>query len=475
MINEQQEAVLLVIARLSSGAVVFLVVRMGWTVFLMKRHNFFWSKLGLLFSLVCCSGPQLVHAGYVDEVLADQPFMWWRLDEPAGEELAENSGEGDIDGGTYVDAELGVPGLIATEPNNTAARFDGDFAHMAAVNGAGYNTGGPWDEKSVVLWFQADEINGDFEQSIYDQGGTTRGLNVYVYEGQVHVGAWNRGGNDGGGVASPWPSDNAGMEISVVSAPIEAGEIYQVALVMDGDLEGFEGTLTGYLNGEPIGTEEGIGGLFAHSNGGAIGGQVSQGAFPDKNSVAADAADQGFAGIVDEVAMYNVALSADRIAAQYAAATGGVVGTPGDFNNDGVLDAADIDLLAAEIRGGANPASFDLNGDSQVNADDQRVWVDDIKMTYLGDSNLDGEFNSSDFVQVFTAGEYEDGVAGNSTWAEGDWNADGEFDSSDFVAAFTAGGYEIGPRVPAAVPEPSSALLIAMGLILPLLSRRRNG
>ena len=47
----------------------------------------------------------------------------------------------------------------------------------------------------------------------------------------------------------------------------------------------------------------------------------------------------------------------------------------------------------------------------------------------MGDSNLDRRFDSSDFVLVFQAGKYEDGVAGISSWAEGDWNADGHFDT----------------------------------------------
>ena len=58
-----------------------------------------------------------------------------------------------------------------------------------------------------------------------------------------------------------------------------------------------------------------------------------------------------------------------------------------------------------------------------------------------GDSNRDGVFNSSDLVFVFQAGEYEDRIAGNSTYEEGDWNGDGEFDSSDLVFAFQAGTY----------------------------------
>ena len=91
----------------------------------------------------------------------------------------------------------------------------------------------------------------------------------------------------------------------------------------------------------------------------------------------------------------------------------------------------------------------------------------------MGDSNLDGEFNSSDFVTVFSAGEYEDELAGNSTWATGDWNGDKDFNSSDFVAAFSDGGYEKGPRAVAAVPEPSGMIMfLACLAALPVLRRR---
>ena len=65
-----------------------------------------------------------------------------------------------------------------------------------------------------------------------------------------------------------------------------------------------------------------------------------------------------------------------------------------------------------------------------------------------GDSNGDGVFNSADFVLVFRAGEYEDSIAGNSTFEEGDWNGDGDFDTNDFVFVFQAATY-----VAAVIPE----------------------
>lgn len=145
----------------------------------------------------------------------------------------------------------------------------------------------------------------------------------------------------------------------------------------------------------------------------------------------------------------------------------GEAGVTGDFNGDGILDAADMDLLSAEVRSGPGMAQFDLNSDGLVNDADREMWVNTIKQTYFGDANLDGEFNSGDLVTVFTVGEYEDAEMGNSGWGEGDWNGDGDFDSSDFVVAFSAGGYEQGPRAAtAAVPEPGSCTLLIAGLLL---------
>jgi hypothetical protein len=62
-----------------------------------------------------------------------------------------------------------------------------------------------------------------------------------------------------------------------------------------------------------------------------------------------------------------------------------------------------------------------------------------------GDANLDGRFDSNDFVHVFQAGKYEDSIPNNATWEEGDWNGDGDFDSDDMIFAFIFGMYEIDP------------------------------
>lgn len=143
-----------------------------------------------------------------------------------------------------------------------------------------------------------------------------------------------------------------------------------------------------------------------------------------------------------------------------------------DFNQDGTLDANDIDAMATAE---ANELIYDLSFDGIFNQDDRHVFVTDVLQTWFGDSNLDGEFNSSDFVEVFKADQYEDGIPMNSSWATGDWNGDREFDSGDFVFAFKDGGYELGQRQRAnAVPEPSISILWLLGFAGLFRFRRRD-
>ena len=146
--------------------------------------------------------------------------------------------------------------------------------------------------------------------------------------------------------------------------------------------------------------------------------------------------------------------------------------TPGDFDDNGQLDAFDIDQLSQQVVAGSLDLQFDLNGDASVNLEDHRVWVSELKKTWFGDANLDGLFDSSDLVGAFAAGQYEDKIPSNSHWSEGDWNGDLDFTSSDLVAAFADGGYERGPKpVAMAVPEPISGVSW-IGALGALVARR---
>jgi hypothetical protein len=148
----------------------------------------------------------------------------------------------------------------------------------------------------------------------------------------------------------------------------------------------------------------------------------------------------------------------------------------GDFNGNAMLDVSDIDALTMEARSANHSSGFDVDGDGRVNASDRTIWIDVLKKTYFGDSNLDGEFDSGDLVRVFQAGQYEDSVTGNSTWSTGDWNGDGDFNSADFVLAFQDGGYEKGPRAAVnGVPEPSAVVLVLTFVLCCVGSKKRSG
>lgn len=118
---------------------------------------------------------------------------------------------------------------------------------------------------------------------------------------------------------------------------------------------------------------------------------------------------------------------------------------------DELVPPVSIDELSAAIRAGKQNRNFDLNQDGNVNENDRSFWLENIAKTTFGDSNLDGHFDSADLLRVLAAGQYNDQLAGNSSWQTGDWTGDGEFDSADVLLAMQTGRYEQAARQ---VPEP---------------------
>jgi hypothetical protein len=171
------------------------------------------------------------------------------------------------------------------------------------------------------------------------------------------------------------------------------------------------------------------------------------------------AAGEKWRGFISDVWLFDEALSGEAVQDIMA----GNQGVQGDFDGSGALDGPDIDDLTTQSASLTNPAAYDLNADTLVNDGDVKVWISDLFNSWVGDANLDGEFNSTDLIVVLAAGTYESG--GPAAWTTGDFNGNGFADSSDLVAALADGGYEVGPRAPAAVPEPHGLLLAVVGML----------
>ena len=262
-------------------------------------------------------------------------------------------------------------------------------------------------------------------------------------------------GNQGGGgteANAGYPADfidpgywsmKAGLD-RIQTAPVVVDQLQFHAFTFLPDENG-----THHLNGELVGEGE-VG--YASLQGFVLGGRQNGG----------ERASVDFA----EVLIYNQALNdADRQAIESYLNNKyfGAVGIPGDFNGDQQLTVIDIDLLTEASGVNSTDLKYDLNKDQLVNGDDVTVWVKDLKKTWVGDANVDMEFNSADFVQAFQAGKYE--TEQKAVWSEGDWDGNGKFASADFITAFQDGGYEQGPRTGvAAVPEPSGILQVGVAI-----------
>ena len=127
-------------------------------------------------------------------------------------------------------------------------------------------------------------------------------------------------------------------------------------------------------------------------------------------------------------------------------------GIVGDFNADGFLTAADVDLLSLAIASGSNGPSFDLTDDQLVSPQDRTKWVEELAETFFGDADLDGAVQFSDFLALSSAF----GQAGG--WAQGDFDGDGQIQFSDFLTL--SSNFGMGSNTAASVPEPGLGVMV---------------
>lgn len=316
------------------------------------------------------------------------------------------------------------------------------------------------------------EFNGDLDEE-FGSGGSVTGDNTF-FTGQDEGLTTDNEDLDRVLDSHGWSGGGPGSTIAVLElTELTVGDSYQIQLVGAADDRGcceYRQMVIVDADLEPLPNSEGGELWFGRSN--DFDGDGERGPGSSIGTFTADAASQQIWLMgTDEFddGDGNFGNGNDPGLSAYILSKA-VSSIPGDHDNNGVIDANDLNIQAGFQQSG--DAAGDINGDGATNFDDRLVQIKSVP-TWVGDSNLDGEFNSSDFVSVFTAGKFETGNA--ASWAEGDWNGDGEFNSSDFVVAFTDGGFELGPVAPAAstVPEPSTLGLVLVGF-LGLVARRRS-
>ena len=334
---------------------------------------------------------------FPEQVILDAPFAYWSMNETGPGDVENRALGVTTESASFPETdqlEFGVEGLA--DPNATAVRFKGfadanNAGFMTMENSSNTNAVGPWLEKTIELWFSADDADTEVEQVLYEQGGSTRGMVMFVRGGQVHVGAHNSNA-DAQGVASPWPAGRLAdqeNELAVASTEIESNTPYHLAMVFRGDDAAdedgnLEGTITGYLNGVEFGVADNIGTLYAHTDPIRIGGVAGQAHFdldfsgqtPFGNDSGFDGdaetpqAPYFFSGVIDDVALYDTALSEERIKAHFDARDYVL----GDFDGNGVVELADFAILADNFNQAGTHSNGDITFNGQVNLEDFSVF-----------------------------------------------------------------------------------------------------
>ncbi|MCA9215424.1 MAG: hypothetical protein KDB27_20305, partial [Planctomycetales bacterium] len=314
----------------------------------------------------------------------------------------------------------------------------------------------------VTIEFEPEhtfEFNTDLDEA-FASGGNVTGLGNY-YSGQDEALTTENDELDMMLDSHGWAGGGPGGAVAVLElADLTVGTAYQIQLVGAADDRGcceYRQMVITDIDAEAIATTaDGEELWFGRSNDFDQDGERGPGSVI--GTFTADAAEQyiyimGSADYDD--GDENFADGNDPGLSMYILSLAGASGPEGDFNGNGMRDTGDLDLLATAMAGG--DTTFDLTNDGKTDLADRTYWVETLANTYMGDSNFDGQFNSSDFVAVFSSAKYETGQA--ATWSQGDWNGDGLFNSTDFVAAFGGGGYEKGERAGGlqTVPEPFGA------------------
>ncbi|MFH1286557.1 MAG: LamG domain-containing protein [Candidatus Magasanikbacteria bacterium] len=237
---------------------------------------------------------QSTESGYIDgNIDMTDNILLYHLNETSGD-CADTSGNG-----------------IVGDSRKIVYNNDGKFSLGFGFNGVDgriqiptstlINESGPYQHRTVALWFKPDDASGA-KQVLFEEGNGTRGLNIYTDSGSLYVGGWNRTAGESG-----WKPG------TFMSTTVSSGEWHHVALTLDVNTTTATSSnaFKAYLDGSEFGSGDG-GALYAHAGKPMIGRSANT-RFHDSTG----GTEAYFNGFIDEFALWNRTLSATEMKHMY--------------------------------------------------------------------------------------------------------------------------------------------------------------
>jgi len=180
------------------------------------------------------------------------------------------------------------PNMDFSGPNSQKQLvFNGTTDLFDINDNANINTNPFYQGKHFSIVFST-ETDVSSRQMVYEQGGATRGISIYIESGQLYFHIWNNSDDNGANSAWGVGSSTGAFFVSSGANTIAINSTYIATL--NYQIDSPNGTLTGYLNGENIGsvtlsTPSGVDPrLYSHGDNGSIGGVIGNTRYTDNAS-----------------------------------------------------------------------------------------------------------------------------------------------------------------------------------------------
>ena len=219
--------------------------------------------------------------------------------------------------GTLIDNATLVDGRLT---------FDGVGDYLRVDDSSEINLG-THSSRTISFFFKADDASSATEkQVLYKEGDSSRGLNIYLFDGRLYVGGWNQ------------PDDESNWEGTFLSAALTDSEWHSVTLVLDGGATVESDAFRGYLDGQQFGTGSGSQ-LWNHSGNVAVGAVDGSTRFHD-----------GPVGLLSDSDGDSDSDGFDFLAWQRGFGSSIVASqSTGDANTSGNVDSNDLALWSSEF------------------------------------------------------------------------------------------------------------------------------